>query len=149
MTLKKYWFVFSSYNKQVCRDINKIKICMETGRTVILLNMENLYESLYDALNQVIMIFEERTVYPLNFRNEFFMVECWTRSFSALRDCEIQCLRGIEPMKNVEPLTTLKVKNIFKKLTGNKEQWRNLAIQLGHEFQCVDVGEKPAFRYTY
>jgi len=28
-------------------------MCMETGRTVILLNMENLYESLYDALNQV------------------------------------------------------------------------------------------------
>lgn len=26
---------------------------METGRTVILLNLENLYESLYDALNQV------------------------------------------------------------------------------------------------
>eukprot|EP00794_Sanderia_malayensis_P006458 gene6457-7190_t len=37
---------------QICRDINKIKICMETGMTVILLNMENLYESLYDALNQ-------------------------------------------------------------------------------------------------
>ena len=26
---------------------------METGHTVILLNLENLYESLYDALNQV------------------------------------------------------------------------------------------------
>ncbi len=26
---------------------------METGRTVILLNLESLYESLYDALNQV------------------------------------------------------------------------------------------------
>jgi len=26
---------------------------MEAGRTVILLNLENLYESLYDALNQV------------------------------------------------------------------------------------------------
>lgn len=26
---------------------------METGKTVILLNLENLYESLYDALNQV------------------------------------------------------------------------------------------------
>lgn len=26
---------------------------METGRPVILLNLENLYESLYDALNQV------------------------------------------------------------------------------------------------
>ena len=29
---------------QVCRNINQIKICMETGRTVILLNLENLYE---------------------------------------------------------------------------------------------------------
>lgn len=38
---------------QVCRNINRVKICMETGRTVILLNLENLYESLYDALNQV------------------------------------------------------------------------------------------------
>ena len=38
---------------QVCRDINRIKVCMETGRTVILLNLESLYESLYDALNQV------------------------------------------------------------------------------------------------
>ena len=26
---------------------------METGRTVILLNLDHLYESLYDALNQV------------------------------------------------------------------------------------------------
>ena len=26
---------------------------METGRMVILLNLESLYESLYDALNQV------------------------------------------------------------------------------------------------
>jgi hypothetical protein len=38
---------------QVCRNINRIKVCMETGSTVILLNLENLYESLYDALNQV------------------------------------------------------------------------------------------------
>jgi hypothetical protein len=37
---------------QVCQNINQIKICMETGRTVILLNLENLYESLYDVLNQ-------------------------------------------------------------------------------------------------
>ena len=42
-----------SIHIQVCRDINRIKVCMETGRTVILLNLENLYESLYDALNQV------------------------------------------------------------------------------------------------
>ena len=30
---------------------------METGRTVILLNLENLYESLYDVLNQVSDVF--------------------------------------------------------------------------------------------
>ena len=41
---------------QVCHNINQIKICMETGRTVILLNLENLYESLYDLLNQYYII---------------------------------------------------------------------------------------------
>ena len=39
----------------VCCNINKIKDCMETGKTIILLNLENLYESLYDALNQYYM----------------------------------------------------------------------------------------------
>lgn len=42
---------------QVCRNINRVKMCMETGRTVILLNLENLYESLYDALNQYYVSF--------------------------------------------------------------------------------------------
>ncbi|XP_052238404.1 E3 ubiquitin-protein ligase rnf213-alpha-like [Dreissena polymorpha] len=37
---------------QVCRNIHRIKVNMETGNTVVLLNLENLYESLYDALNQ-------------------------------------------------------------------------------------------------
>ncbi|XP_068089245.1 E3 ubiquitin-protein ligase RNF213-like [Hyperolius riggenbachi] len=37
---------------QICRNINKVKNCMETGKMVILLNLQNLYESLYDALNQ-------------------------------------------------------------------------------------------------
>ncbi|XP_071122875.1 E3 ubiquitin-protein ligase RNF213-like [Mytilus edulis] len=51
-------FIFGSHfpsdqeYTQVCRNINHIKVCMETGSTVILLNLENLYESLYDALNQ-------------------------------------------------------------------------------------------------
>eukprot|EP00058_Branchiostoma_floridae_P013669 XP_002599157.1 hypothetical protein BRAFLDRAFT_68766 [Branchiostoma floridae] len=42
---------------KVCRNINRIKVCMETGRTVVLLNLENLYESLYDALNQYYVYF--------------------------------------------------------------------------------------------
>ncbi|XP_061079146.1 E3 ubiquitin-protein ligase rnf213-alpha [Conger conger] len=37
---------------QICRNINRVKICMETGQTIVLLNLQNLYESLYDALNQ-------------------------------------------------------------------------------------------------
>ncbi|KAI5103508.1 E3 ubiquitin-protein ligase rnf213-beta [Silurus meridionalis] len=37
---------------QICRNVSRVKTCMETGRTVILLNLLNLYESLYDALNQ-------------------------------------------------------------------------------------------------
>lgn len=37
---------------QICRNINRVKVCMETGRTVLLLNLQSLYESLYDALNQ-------------------------------------------------------------------------------------------------
>ena len=40
----------------VCRNINKIKLCMESGKTIILMNLENLYESLYDALNQYYMV---------------------------------------------------------------------------------------------
>ena len=40
----------------ICRDINRIKLCMESGKTIILLDLENLYESLYDALNQHYMI---------------------------------------------------------------------------------------------
>ncbi|XP_006822899.2 E3 ubiquitin-protein ligase rnf213-alpha-like [Saccoglossus kowalevskii] len=37
---------------QVCRNIKRIKICMETGHPVILINAEVLYESLYDTMNQ-------------------------------------------------------------------------------------------------
>lgn len=37
---------------QICLNINRIKIAMETGQTVLLSNLDNLYESLYDALNQ-------------------------------------------------------------------------------------------------
>lgn len=37
---------------QVCRTVSRVKTCMEMGRPVILLNIQSLYESLYDALNQ-------------------------------------------------------------------------------------------------
>ncbi len=37
---------------QVCLNIKRIKLAMELGQTVIMCNLNNLYESLYDALNQ-------------------------------------------------------------------------------------------------
>ena len=37
---------------------------METGRTVILLNLESLYESLYDALNQVRILISFKLFFP-------------------------------------------------------------------------------------
>ena len=47
------------YSK-ACSNINKIKFCMETGKTVILLHLELLYESLYDTLNQYYMKISDR-----------------------------------------------------------------------------------------
>ncbi|XP_072028272.1 E3 ubiquitin-protein ligase RNF213-like [Amphiura filiformis] len=45
------------------QEYTQIKVCMETGRTVVLLNLENLYESLYDALNQYyVKLFGQRYV---------------------------------------------------------------------------------------
>ncbi len=45
-------FPNDQHYSQICRQIHQIKLSMELGKTVILLNLENLYESLYDALNQ-------------------------------------------------------------------------------------------------
>ncbi|XP_067935230.1 E3 ubiquitin-protein ligase rnf213-alpha-like [Watersipora subatra] len=37
---------------QVCHNIYRIRTCMSIGKPVILLNLDDLYESLYDVLNQ-------------------------------------------------------------------------------------------------
>ena len=37
---------------QICRSINRIKLCMAAGQTIVLLNLDNLYQNLYDVLNQ-------------------------------------------------------------------------------------------------
>ena len=44
-----YMCLTHSQSAQECRIINQIKICMETGRTVVLVNLDNLY----DLLKQV------------------------------------------------------------------------------------------------
>uniref|UniRef100_A0A8D0H9P7 Ring finger protein 213 n=1 Tax=Sphenodon punctatus TaxID=8508 RepID=A0A8D0H9P7_SPHPU len=50
--LQQSFFTANQEYTQICRNINRVKICMETGQMVVLLNLQNLYESLYDALNQ-------------------------------------------------------------------------------------------------
>ena len=37
---------------RVYHNVNRIKECMKTGRRVVLLHLDELYESLYDLLNQ-------------------------------------------------------------------------------------------------
>ena len=54
---------------QICRNINRIKVCMETGTTVVLLNLGSLYESLYDALNQYYVYYGGRTFVDLGLGN--------------------------------------------------------------------------------
>ena len=44
----------------VCRNINRIKMCMESGIPVVLLNIGSVYESLYDALNQQYVYYGEK-----------------------------------------------------------------------------------------
>ena len=44
---------------QLCRNIRKAKLNMEEGNTLAMLNMEDIYESLYDALNQFYYKFGE------------------------------------------------------------------------------------------
>jgi hypothetical protein len=41
--------------QHLCRNINRVKLCMETGKTWVLLNLRSLYESLYELLNQYYM----------------------------------------------------------------------------------------------
>ncbi len=55
---------------QICRNINRIKIAMETGETIILCNLENLYESLYDALNQSYMYLGDSRYVDLGLGNQ-------------------------------------------------------------------------------
>nr|XP_039270182.1 E3 ubiquitin-protein ligase rnf213-alpha-like [Styela clava] len=37
---------------KICRNIQEVKTCMETGTPVVMLNLAEIQESLYDALNQ-------------------------------------------------------------------------------------------------
>jgi len=41
-------FPLDNTDVHICQNITRIKNCMELGHNVVLLNLDNLYESLYD-----------------------------------------------------------------------------------------------------
>lgn len=45
-------FPLDNTDSRICQNITKIKDCMELGHNTVLLQLNNLYESLYDMLNQ-------------------------------------------------------------------------------------------------
>jgi hypothetical protein len=45
-------FPLDQSDLQVCLNIQRVKLCMAEAITVVLVHCENLYESLYDLLNQ-------------------------------------------------------------------------------------------------
>ena len=55
----KGWCIYDTM-LQVCHNIYRIKTCMDVGKPVILLNLDDLYESLYDALNQYFSTWGDR-----------------------------------------------------------------------------------------
>ena len=53
---------------QVCRNNDKVKICMEKGQMLILLNLENLYELLHNALDQFYIYYGDKRYIHLGAR---------------------------------------------------------------------------------
>lgn len=45
-------FAGDSMFTNTCRDVHKVKTCMETGRTIVLLFCDHIFECLYDLLNK-------------------------------------------------------------------------------------------------
>ena len=45
-------FPLDKTDLQVCLNIQKVKYCMQSGTTLVLVHCEALYESMYDLLNQ-------------------------------------------------------------------------------------------------
>lgn len=50
----------------ILKVINRIRFCMETGQSVVMLYQEEIYESLYDVLNQHYTYLGDQKV-PLSF----------------------------------------------------------------------------------
>ncbi|XP_063403574.1 E3 ubiquitin-protein ligase rnf213-alpha-like [Mytilus trossulus] len=99
---------------QVVRNLNRIKVCMETGCTVILLNLENLYESLYNALNQNYVWFGGESYVDIGFGSH--IVKCRVcRTFRLIIIAEKQIVYDKFPLPLINRLEKhfLSLKNML------------------------------------
>ncbi|MGH0136482.1 UNVERIFIED_CONTAM: hypothetical protein FKN15_010117 [Acipenser sinensis] len=79
---------------QICRNINRVKICMETGQTIVLLNLQNLYESLYYKMsNMHSYVMFSKPLYTLWKRVQAMVIPFLAQVISLIdRDCNLDLL---------------------------------------------------------
>ncbi|PVD28712.1 hypothetical protein C0Q70_11306 [Pomacea canaliculata] len=125
---------------QICRNINRIKVCMEMGQTVILLNLDNLYESLYDALNQYYALFGGERYVDLGLGTH--RVKCRVHlKFRLIVVAEKQVVYNIFPIPLINRLEKhfLTLNNILTeeqlKLTEELEKWAEGFAKEGNNVQ--------------
>ncbi|XP_052808603.1 E3 ubiquitin-protein ligase rnf213-alpha-like isoform X2 [Mya arenaria] len=131
---------------QVCRNINKIKVCMETGNTVVLLNLDNLYESLYDALNQYYVYFGGERYVDLGLGTH--RVKCPVhKKFRLIVVAEKQTVYKKFPI----PLINRLEKHFLTVNTILKDREQQLVLQLekwASDFACQNDGNSFTQRNT-
>ncbi|XP_071329691.1 E3 ubiquitin-protein ligase rnf213-alpha [Trachinotus anak] len=138
---------------QICRNINRVKICMETGQTVVLLNLQNLYESLYDALNQYYVCLGGQKYVDLGLgthrvkcrvHKDFRLIVIEEREV-VYKQFPIPLINRLE--KHYLDIHTV-LKNEQKKMVDDLERWvrvfvslssQNLAVAQTYKYQPPDV----------
>lgn len=134
---------------QICRNINRVKICMETGQAVVLLNLQNLYESLYDALNQYYVCLGEQKYVDLGLGSH--RVKCRVhRNFRLIVVEERDVVYKQFPIPLINRLekhyldihTVLKTEQ--KRMVEELEKWVALFVSLKGRNITVTYRYKPA-----
>ncbi|WAR07210.1 RN213-like protein, partial [Mya arenaria] len=132
--------------KNIHRNINKIKVCMETGNTVVLLNLDNLYESLYDALNQYYVYFGGERYVDLGLGTH--RVKCPVhKKFRLIVVAEKQTVYKKFPI----PLINRLEKHFLTVNTILKDREQQLVLQLekwASDFACQNDGNSFTQRNT-
>lgn len=133
---------------QICRNINRVKICMETGQTVVLLNLQNLYESLYDALNQYYVCLGEQKYVDLGLGSH--RVKCRVhRNFRliVIEEREVVYKQFPIPLINRLEKHYLDIHTVLtpeqKRMVQELENWVKLFVSLNGQSSTVTYRYQP------